>query len=167
MGIGNPTQVFWNWAGALSLSFLSSPCRCLYPKVFSLPFSDGFRVWRLHCLWPIWNRFLLRRKMWFYSTLGRPVLFYTWTSSCSPSTICLKNIPFPAPFHVCFWHLYSRLGGCSHAVYFWVLSCISLIFMLVCVPMDLLCSLRCDIVSFQHCSFCLGLLCLIRVCASF
>lgn len=167
MGIGTRTQVFWNWASALPLSFLSRPCwcpflipcLCLYPKVFSLP-SLMVSEYKVYIVFdPFGIDFSWGWKVWIslYSTLAYPLF---------PASFVWRIFLFLPLFRVCFWHLYSRLDGCSYVGYFWVLSCFSLICMLVCVPMDLLCSLRWAIVSFQHCSFCLGLLCLIRVCTS-
>lgn len=139
--------LFWFLACAyilkcfLYLSLMVSECKVyIVFDPFGIHFSWGWKVW-----------------IAFYSTLGYPLF---------PASFVWRMFLFLPLFHVCFWHLYSRLDGCSFVVYFWVLSCISLICMLVCVPVDLLCSLRWAIVSFQHCSFCLGLLCLIRVCAS-
>lgn len=117
----------FHWAFSLALAgvlFWSLACVCIF-KCFlylSLMISES----KVYIVFdPFGIDFCWGWKVWilFYDTLGYLVF---------PASFVWRIFLFLPLFHVCFWHLYSRLGGCSCVVYLWVLTWVSLICILVC-----------------------------------
>lgn len=106
-GIG--ASALSHWATSLALAgilfrFLARPCIVKCFLYLSLMVSES-KV--LHCLWPKFGiDFCWGWMVW--------TLFHSYTLGylIFPASFVWRIFLSPPLFHVCFWRLYSRLGGC-------------------------------------------------------